>query len=76
MSSLWVPHLYIHHPWSHQGSSLDPCMDHQNVDLNRLPAISPVEMGLLGIKKELQFGVYNCGEPHASPPTAKREGLF
>ena len=49
---------------------------HQNVDLNRLPAISPVEMNLLGINKELQFGVYNCGEPHASLPTASGEGLF
>ena len=62
MSSLWVPHLYIHHPWSHQGSSLDPCMDHQNVDLNRLPDISPAKIWVYsGSAKKFHLGVCNCG---------------
>ena len=30
-------------------------------------------MGLFGISKELQFGVCNRGESHASPPTAREE---
>ena len=40
---------------------------------HRLPDISPAKMGLFRISKELQFGICNHGEPHASPHTAKEE---
>ena len=41
MDIKWVPHLFAHKPQSDQGSSLDPPVEHQNVDLNRLPVIAP-----------------------------------
>ena len=64
MSSLWVPHLYIHHPWSHQGSSLHPCMDHQNVDLKQIDCqifLQQKKWVYLGSAKKFHLGVCNCG---------------
>lgn len=70
--------LVYHHPNlpNHPGIFSGSHAGHQNVDLNRLPAISPVEMGLLGVNKELQFGVYNCGEPHAQIPPQQERTFF
>lgn len=42
-------------------------------EINRLPDISPANMGLFRISRELKFGVSNHGEPHTSFHTA-REG--
>ena len=41
-----------------------------------LPDISPTKMGLLGVTRGLHFEVYNHGEPHASPCTARRREHF
>lgn len=38
-----------------------------------MPVISPAETGFLEISRELQFGVWEHGKPHASPPTAGEE---
>ena len=38
-----------------------------------MPVISPAETGFLEISRELQFGVWEYGKPHASPPTAGEE---
>ena len=44
--------------------------------MNRLPDISSAKMGLFGISRELQFSVFNQGEPWASPhPTKEGENL-
>ena len=39
---------------------------------NRLPVIPTAKMSLFRISKELQFGVYSHGKPHAHPSTARR----
>ena len=48
---------------------------HQNGCLKqiRVPDISPANLVILGISRDLQFGVCIHGEPHGSPHTA-REG--
>ena len=41
--------------------------------INQLPGISTARMSLFVISRELQFGVCNHGEPHASPWIAREE---
>lgn len=43
---------------------------------NRLQGVSPAKMGLFGICRELQFKVYNHGEPHASLHATREAELF
>lgn len=67
----WVPHLFAYQPGAIKRliwSLYKPpkCWS----EINRMPDISLVKMGLFRISGELQFRVFNCGEP------SKRRRMF
>lgn len=75
--NLWVPRLFAYQPRAVVGliwSLYKPpkCWS----EINRLPAISPAKMDLFRISRELQFWVYNYGEPLQIPAQDGRENAF